>query len=197
MENTAHPFMFIVSLAAVVNGLGIVRLVSAFAEYLKIRHKVEIRYYWAFTLFAVLQLLLHIFFWWSLWSLRDTESFNFLQYLFLLSGPTLLYLATNLLAPALNENVIDLEAAYFNSRRTFFSVMSLVWLWCVLLRPLLGGALAQTWPYLVAFLASSLLLRFTEWRPVHTAVAIFQWLLMIVFIGLFGMQLGNAPSPLN
>jgi len=186
--------MFIVSLAAVINGLGIVRLLSAFSEYLRFRNRVEIRHYPVFSLFAGLQLLLHVFFWWSLWSLRDVESFNFVKYLYLLSGPTLLYLATSLLAPSLDQGKVDLETSYYDVRRTFFTVMSLAWVWGLMLRPLVSGELSPTWPFFALFLASSLLLRWTENRSAHLAGAVFQCLLLLVFIAMFGMRLGHVPG---
>ena len=71
--------------------------------------------------------------------------------------------------------------------------MSLVWMWGILLKPMISGALAPTWPYFALFLVSSMFLRFTDHRATHAAIAIFQCLLMMAFIGLFGMELGNAP----
>lgn len=48
MEFDYRAFIFIISLAAVINGLGLVRLLSAFAEYLRSRQRVELAKYWVF-----------------------------------------------------------------------------------------------------------------------------------------------------
>ncbi len=60
MEIMSSSWMFIVSLVAVINGLGIVRLLSAFAEYLRRRDAVEMRHYWVYYLLTGFQLLVHV-----------------------------------------------------------------------------------------------------------------------------------------
>ena len=90
--------------------------------------------------------------------------------------------------------VIDLEASYFDVRRTCFTTMSLVWLWSILLKPVLGGELASTWPWFAAFIAMSLVLRFSDHKAAHGVIVIAQWLLLAGFILLFRMELGGAPS---
>ena len=63
-------FAFIITLAAVVNGLGIVRWLTGLAEYLRHKDSLSIRHYWVLSLFATFQFLLHILMWWSLWGVR-------------------------------------------------------------------------------------------------------------------------------
>ena len=63
MESTSldfRAFAFIITLAAVVNGLGIVRWLTAFSEYLRRRQSLDIQHYWVFSLLAGYQFLLHI-----------------------------------------------------------------------------------------------------------------------------------------
>ena len=129
MEFDYRAFIFIISLAAVINGLGIVRLLGAFAEYLRNQKRIEVLSYWVFDLWVLFQLLLHILLWWSLWNLRDVDSFNFGMYLYLLAGPSILYLATSLLVPDLVDARIDLRTHYFSVRSAFFTTMGLFWLW--------------------------------------------------------------------
>jgi len=190
LELSTQSFTFVISLAAVVNGLGIVRLLSSFAEYLRRRNKLEIRHYWVYSLFACLQLLVHIMLWWSLWGIHDGPAFNFLFYLFLLSGPTLIYLATSVLMPDAAERTLDLKEEYFGVRRSYFSLMSMTWLWAILIRPLLNGTFAPSTPIFVLFLILALILRFTGNSRVHAALAILHWILLLVFIGTFGLHLG-------
>jgi len=49
MELDIRAFPFIISLAAVINGLGIVRLLGTFAELLRKRHTLQIRNYWVYN----------------------------------------------------------------------------------------------------------------------------------------------------
>ena len=66
MELDFRAFAFIITLAAVVNGLGIVRLLASFAEYLRHRAKMKIASYWVFNAWVGFQFLLHILMWRSL-----------------------------------------------------------------------------------------------------------------------------------
>ena len=190
MELSTQSFTFVISLAAVVNGLGIVRLLSSFAEYLRRRQDFEIQHYWVFSLFACLQLLVHVLLWWSFWGIRQAPPFNFLFYIFLLSGPTFVYLATSVLMPDVSGRTFDLKQVYFAVRRSYFTLMSLTWLWAILIRPLLDGTVAPSTPIFALFLICALVLRFTHNARVHVVMAVFHWLLMMVFIGMFGMHLG-------
>lgn len=61
-------FKFLITLVAVVNGLGIVRWLTSFAEQLKRKDELGIQHYWIFSLYAGFQFLLHILMWWTLWS---------------------------------------------------------------------------------------------------------------------------------
>ena len=115
MEVDFRAFAFVVSLAAVVNGLGIVRWLAGFGEYLRRRQSLDLRHDWVFILFAGHQFLLHILLWWSLWGVRDASNFNFLIYLYMLAGPVLLYLGSSLLVPDVDETV-DLRSHYFGAR---------------------------------------------------------------------------------
>jgi hypothetical protein len=115
MELTSGIFMFIVALAAVVNGLGIVRIVGGAGELLRRRESLNITYYWVHSLLVLFQLLTHVLLWWAYIGLREVNSINFLQYLYVLIGPILLFLATSLLIPDFTDNKLDLRAAYWRS----------------------------------------------------------------------------------
>jgi len=197
MELDFRAFAFIVSLAAVVNGLGIVRWLTATAEYLRRRHELNVRHYWVFSLAAAFQFLLHILLWWSLWGIRGTTTLNFLTYLYLLAGPVLLYLGTSLLVPDVDNENIDVESHYFAARPTYTTVLILVWIWAIFLSPVLNGVFAPTWPMFTAFLAIALLRRMTDKPWVHSTAAIVNWILLAVFVGLYQMQLGGTSVPGN
>jgi len=133
MQVDSASFVFIISLAAVVNGLGIVRWLTGFSEFVRRRPALQITHYWVFSLAAVFQFLLHVLFWWSLWSIRGSASINFLSYLYLLSGPILLFVGTAVLAPGPDGDNIDLRKHYFQVRTIYSTVLILAWLWAVFL----------------------------------------------------------------
>ena len=186
-------FAFIITLAAVVNGLGIVRWLTGLAEYLRRRDTLSIRHYWLFSLTASFQFLLHILMWWSLWGVRAAAEINFLMYVYLLAGPVLLYLGTSVLAPDIDGDA-DMNPHYFAVRKTYSSVLSLLWLWAILMGPVLRGEFTPTMPMYALFLAAALMQRITVRPDIQALVAISNWVLLIVFVGLYAMQLGGASA---
>ena len=196
MELDYPAFAFIISLAAVVNGLGIVRLLTVSAAYLKHRDKMNITSYWVYNLWVALQFLLHILVWWSLWNIRVAEIFNFLNYLYLLTGPILLFLSTSVLLPDEDDAEANLKTHFFSVRTLFFSINSLFWLWTIFLYPVLVGKFAPTAVLLSCFLVLATALRFTANPKVNAVLVIATWMLLIVFVGTFSMELGKVSESL-
>jgi hypothetical protein len=194
MELDLSAFAFIITLAAVINALGIVRLLSSFAEYLRHQSNLEVVHYWVFNLWFAFQFLLHVLLWWTLWNARVAEAFTFLHYLYLLSGPVLLFLSTSLLIPDIDDHAIDLHKHFYSARVPYFTVTAIAWLWTILLFPVLVGRFAPTVPALISFLVVTLTLRFTANPKIHAALAIAIWLLLMIFVGVFAMQLGQTTT---
>lgn len=197
MESTSldiRAFAYIISLAAVVNGLGIVRWLTVFSEYVRRKSSLEIQHHWQFTLLAGFQFMLHILMWWTLWGVRDSANFNFLTYMYLLTGPVLLFLGTSLLTPSFDSEKIDVRSHFFEVRSTYSTVLALNWLWAILAGPILRGFLAPTVPLLTLFLVTALVLRATENPRVHSIVVVVNWLLVAAFVALYGMQLGGVAA---
>jgi len=194
MPVDSNSFVFIISLAAVVNGLGIVRWLTAFTDYLRRSPSIRVRHYWVFTLSASFQFILHILFWWSLWSIRGTATINFLSYLFLLSGPILLYVGSAMLVPDLTEDEVDLRAHYFHARPIYSSVLTLAWLWATLLSPILRGTFGPTMPVSVLFIAVAIGQRLSGNPTFQGVLAVANWLLLGLFVAIYAMQLGGVAT---
>ena len=195
MESTPldfRAFAFIITLAAVVNGLGIVRWLTALAEYLRQKTSLDMQHYWVYNLLAAYQFLLHILMWWTLWSVHDAANFNFLTYLYLLTGPVLLFLGTSLLTPNIQDDGIDVRRHFTVVRPMYSTVLTLLWIWALGAGPVLRGFLAPTAPVLALFLAAAVALRVTANPKSHAIVAILSWLLAVAYIGLYAMQLGSV-----
>ncbi len=191
MPTDYQSFAFVITLAAVVNGLGIVRWLSGFAEYLRRRQSVQVTHYWVFTLSAGYQFLLHILFWWTLYSLRGAATINFLTFLYLLTGPILLFIGTAILLPDFDDESSDMRKHFLSSRTTYSTVLVLLWLWAIFSAPILRGFFSPTLPLLTAFLASAIVLRITANPRIHSVVAVVNLLLLVSFIALYFMQLGG------
>ena len=197
METSAldfRAFAFIITLAAVVNGLGIVRWLTAFSEYLRQKRSLDIQHYWVFNLLATYQFLLHILMWWILWGVRESANFNFLTYLYLLAGPVLLFLGTSLLTPSIDTQKVDIRSHFSGVRPTYSNVLILLWSWAIFVGPVLRGFLAPTVPLLALFLAMAVVLRATENHKAHSIVVVLNWLLVVVYVALYAMQLGGIAT---
>ena len=192
MPIDASSFVFIISLAAVVNGLGIVRWLNAFAEYIRRRSTIEIRHYRVFTLLAVFQFLLHILFWWSLWNIRGTASVNFLSYLYLLSGPVLLFVGTAILSANLDSDGVDLREHYAGMRKPYATVLILTWVWAIFLSPVLRGSFIGTSVVFAAFLLIAVVQRLVDKPVVQTVVAVANWILIAFFVAAYQFRLGGT-----
>jgi hypothetical protein len=186
-----RAFAFVITLAAVVNGLGIVRWLTVFSEYLRRNQSLHVQHYWVFSLLAAYQFLLHILMWWTFWSFREAANFNFLTYLYLLTGPILLFLGTSLLMPSVDSDGVDVRSHFSGVRRMYSTVLILLWLWALGASPILRGYLAPTAPLLALFLATAVMLRVTDNPKVHSIAIVANWLLVVAFVGLFAMQLGG------
>jgi len=184
-------FAFLVTLAAVVNGLGIVRWLTSFSEQLKHTGSPGIQRYWVFSLFAGFQFLLHILMWWSLWGVRSAEEINFLIYVYVLTGPVLLFFGTSTLVPNIGQDSVDMKTHYFAARPTYSSALGLLWIWAICLSPVLRGEFAPTVPLFALFLVSALIQRLVARQKIQGLFAVLNWLLLVVFIATYSMKLGG------
>jgi hypothetical protein len=190
MELTKEVWTFVIALAAVVNGLGIVRLLAGFSDYLKNRDSLDIAHYWVYALISIFQLLVHLLLWWSIIGLKAAGNINFLTYLYLLVGPTLLFLGTSLLIPGAGDKSIDMRKHYFGVRKLYYSIFSVFWLWAIFLWPAFGYPFAPTVPMISLFLLFSAVLRLTDNQKVHAILVVGNFLVYAAFVALYAMQLG-------
>jgi len=192
MKLTQDVWGFVVALAAVINGLGIVRLIAALGDYVKKRASLDVTHYWPYGLTATFQLLLHVLLWWSVLGLKAVGQINFLSYLYLLVGPTLLFLATTILLPDVASTSIDLKADYRECRKSYYTILSIFWVWTVFLWPAFGYPFPPTVKFLLLWLPVSLTLRFSENDKVHAALAVANILIFAAFVALYAMKLGEV-----
>lgn len=192
MGNTNNFWPFVLALAAVVNGLGIVRIIGGLAEYLRNYTTFKIQHYWVYTLLVVFQLLAHLLLWWSILGLRAAGDINFISYLYLLVGPTLLYLGTSLIVPDIKDKSVDLRDEYYKFRKVFFSILSIFWLWGIFVWPVFGHSFAPTVPLIVIWLIISVILSITDNPKVHATLVTANCIVYAAFIVIFAMKLGEV-----
>jgi hypothetical protein len=190
MDLDFRAFAFIIALAAVVNGLGMTRLLLGLAEYLRRRRHFEIAHSSLFGAWAGLQFILHILLWWQMWTVQQAATFTFLTYLYLLLGPILLFLGTSLLLPDVPEGRLDLSEHYVDGRKSFFTVGLLFWLWALFLGVVLEGAFRPAAPLLATFAAVTAVLRLSANMKIHAVLTVVSWLLIAAFTAAYAVRFG-------
>ncbi len=185
MKTTAFPFLAV--MFAVLMGMGVVRLITAFGEMIKRRK--QVRPYWLHAAWLALLLLIYFHVWWSMWEFRQATNWNYLTYLFLLTGPVALFTASNLLIPDLSESSeIDSRKYYYDNHRSFFAAMSVAVLWGISIYPVMFGQLDPIFEWLLLFLAVMVTLTFTKNEIVHNLLTIVAWLLFATFVAAYGFS---------
>jgi hypothetical protein len=190
-------FAFISTLAAVINGLGIIRWLNSLADYLRKRDSMTIEYYWVYTLAAVFQFVLHILLWWSFWSVRGDVNLNFFTYLYLLTGPIMLFIGSAFLANMFDEDRVNLRQHYYGARPVYSTVLVLSWTWALMIAPIFRGYFVDHSPIFAMFLVVAIAQRVTDYSLVHRIAAIINWLLLLTFVTLFGLELGGLQPKLD
>jgi hypothetical protein len=195
MATEFGSFNFIGTLAAVINGLGIVRWLNCLADFLKRKDSMAVEHYWVYTLAAFFQFVLHVLLWWSLWSVRNAGTLNFLMYLYMLLGPILMFLASAFLAPNIDGDRLNLRQHYYSTRPIYTTLLALVWAWALLAAPVFRGHMTDAAPIYLMFLVIALVERSSVSGLVHRAGVVLNWLVLLVFILAFAGELGGlAPN---
>jgi hypothetical protein len=136
-----ETFNYIAVMISIILGLGLNQLLAGIGSLVQVRQRV--RLYWLHALWVLIIIMGHADMWWSLWAVRASVAWTFPKFVYLLTGPALLVIASHIIMPSefyeeIHRTRIDLDVHFFNVRRLFFSVMSVLSVWTVFLEPALG-----------------------------------------------------------
>ena len=67
-------------------------------------------------------------------------------------------------------------------------MLILLWLWAILASPVLRGFISPTTPFFTLFLLLAFVQRITANPTAHGVSVVLNWVLLLVFIGLYAMQ---------
>ena len=152
-------FKHVVVPIGVVIALGVARIVTSVSHY--IQHSERVRFSWTHAVWAGLLFLWLVGLWWISWGLRhvDAALWSYFTLIYLLVGPSLMFLATTLLMPEVPDGgELDLGERFERIGRAFFLCLAgfVVWLACselMLLRePFLVPKRAMQAAFLTMFL---------------------------------------------
>ncbi len=116
----------------VVIALGVARVVTSVSHYIQNRDRVRPAF--AHVAWSTILFLWFVGLWWISWGLRNVEAelWSYFTLIFLLVGPSLMYLATTLLLPDVPEHgELDLGERFERIGRSFFACLAGLLLWLV------------------------------------------------------------------
>ena len=184
-------FPFISVMFAVIMGMGVVYILIAIATIIRGFNR-TITPYWLHLAWIVFLLLLHFHVWWGLWDFQQITSWNYFTYLFLLSGPVLLFVAVAIILPEDKQSAnTDLHEFYFNNNSKFFLTLTFAVICGLSLYPVLYGIMDPVFEWLLLFLVIMMILSFTKKTILHVIFSITAWALFIIWILSYGFNLGD------
>ena len=188
MDFTA--FRFLVVMVGVVNGIAIASMLTAAAHYFQRRSTVST--YWVYTLWVLFQLLNHILLWWTIWTLQVAARMNFFTYLYLVTGPIVLCLATGVLLPSPSEyTTLDTREHFYKSRGVFFTLWIAFLVWSIFNETIfLGGFHKSVWVQVITlvFIFGA---RLSASPRIQAVAVVAAFLALVTLVGLFATRLGQ------
>lgn len=125
-------FEYFSAMIAVILALGVTHILGQVSY---IAQKPELaETYWVHSVWVAVTLLAHFSAWWNIWGLKQSITFSFLTFLYMLIGPIALFLATRAIVPRIRQSPgVDLEKHYYTANRAFFVPMAVFVAWPSLL----------------------------------------------------------------
>ena len=165
-------FEYFSAVIAVILALGVTHLLGQIG--LIAQDRGAVRHHWIPSTWIVVVLMAHFFAWWNIWELKDSIRFTFPTFLYMLIGPTALFLAARTIVPPIRgSQTLDLERHYFSVYRLFFVLMAIFTVWPSLLGiVLLGTASIRGVLEHSAFLVPILACAVSPSRRLHAFVSV-------------------------
>jgi len=148
-----------------------------------IDHRTESRHHWIPTSWLLLMLLQHLNLFWHTLEILETEEWRFGTFLYIVTGPILLFLALGLILPAPEAGERgDPVAQYVRVARKFFLIFSLFMVWNISVDFVIGLGAAAFSIANVGLLLLFLLLAWSEDERVHGVATVVTWGVMLLVL---------------
>src|SRR3712207_52805 len=121
-----EPFSYLSVLISIILALGMTQVLTGVGEMLRARTRRRI--YWVHVVWVFNLFLFLVISWWIFYRWRHVTEWNYFLFVFLLIGPTILYLAALVLFPPpgqSDDTVADYKAHFFANHRSFFILFGL------------------------------------------------------------------------
>lgn len=158
--------------------MGIAHLLTGLS--LVFTHHSRLQVHWIPTSWMILLLLVHFELFWHTLAILAVEEWRFAGFLYILTGPVLLYLAMSLMVPdaALVEPGDSLEQ-YFQMARQFFFLLAMLMVWMIGVDFVLGTGLTRAGIWTAAEAALFGVLAASRSRRLHAPATGVAWVLVL------------------
>ena len=186
-----NSFEYIFAIASILLGLAIAELLTGFSRILR----QELKPGWLHLLWIAVVFQMQLQLAWAFWKLRSKETWLYPEFLLVLAGPILLYIAASVLFPRTSTTDKNLSLHLLERRLAFFLVMATYVAYTSLL-----GAYFFNQPFLqtgstalrIVGIASSIFLAITDKPRVHWILAFAVLGSHLVFAYLYSFSMAAA-----
>lgn len=184
-------FEYLTTFVSIILSLGLADLLESFYRLVQCRDRV--RFHWLPVTWGLMVLLLVALYFWRFYEFGQYDIWrNFFAFVFLLSGPILLFLiSANALPDEMpDDEVLDLERFYFDRPRGFFLLLAAFMLQA-LLRALINGEPVLSGRPVLLSVALLLfpLLAWSRSRRLHALVTLALIAVFFVFITFYALKI--------
>ena len=139
------------------------------------------------TSWMVLLLLIHFNLFWYALEILGVESWRFLDFLYMISGPMLMFFATSVLLPdASDPDAADIRGHYLGVSTQFFTLLALQQFWVIGAEFFLGHGFASGSWFNLAMAALALVMAASKSPRLHGFGTVAAWLLLLAFLAMRG-----------
>jgi len=139
----------------------------------------------------VFLLLMHLNLFWQVLLILEIEGWNFAGFLYAVTGPIVLLLATSVLLPDPARSSDDPASQYLEVARPVFTLLCLVMAWLPGMDLLFGDGLQLVSVWNLAALAVFAVLAATSSLRVHAGGAVLAWTLLLSLLAARGLGLAD------
>lgn len=183
-------FSYLSVLLSIILGLGLTQLLTAVGRV--IRHRDRVRVDWLPMLWAGVLLIVYVQVWWSMFGMRQLQSWTFVEFLVVLLQTVTLYMMAAMLLPEqIDEGGVDLRSFYDRHHRWFFAFFLATLVISVGKDVVIGGRLPEAWnlAFHIVFAAISLSAILVVRRRYHELVGITAAVSIVAYVGLLFARL--------
>ena len=158
--------------------LGIGNILTGLSTF--VDRRTEADRHWLQMNWLLLLLLQHLNLFWNTLLIISVQAWTFAEFLYVVTGPVLLFFATSLMLPK-SERVgtDDVSSHYFNVARRFFTLLAVLMVWSIGVDVVLGEGLTANNGWDAVGLVLFVMLASLQQRRLHTVATGVAWAIFL------------------